>query len=112
MLEKVHDNQLMKFQRIITLEFIKIMTISQANNPNHHVMLMKSPELLGVKKGCVCLQWEVMNTLLWLITTLTTRKWNCYIQQHLLRWSTAMPRLPITEFQRLFASNRLHFANG
>ena len=83
-----------------------------ANNQHYPAMFGKSPESLEVRKGCVCLQWAVMNTLLWLITTLTTRKWNCYTQQHLLRCSTAVPRLPIMEFQRLFASNRLHFANG
>lgn len=88
------------------------MTIPQANHHRYLASFMKSPERLGEREGCVCLQWAVMNTLLWLITTLTTRKWNCYTQQHLLSWSTAMPRLPITEFQRLFASNRLHFANG
>ena len=50
--------------------------------------------------------------LLWPITTLTSKKWNYYTQQHLLCWNTAKPRLPITEFQRPFSSNRLHFANG
>lgn len=61
-----------------------MMTLAQVNNPSHTIMLTKSPELLGAREGCVCLQWAVMNTLLWLITTLTTRKWNCYTQQHLL----------------------------
>ena len=89
------------------------MTIPQANNqPTVPCYAQESPESLGERQGCVCLEWAVMNTLLWLITTLTTRKWKRYTQQHLLRWSTAVPRLPITEFQRLFASNRLHFANG
>lgn len=84
------------------LKSITQITLLCSGNPQSHLE----------QERCVCFQWAVMNTLLWLIARPTTRKRNCYTQQHLLCWSTAMPRLPITEFQRLFASNRLHFANG
>lgn len=103
--ETLCNYQLIKLQKNINMEFAK---------PVYSTIVLSSRAVIvtGSEGRMHSFIVGSHKYLLWPITTLTSKKWNYYTQQHLLCWNTAKPRLPITEFQRPFSSNRLHFANG